>query len=324
MKSALITGITGFTGKHLVEYLLSLDEEIDLYGISRTEGLTLPNVKCIRANLVRANDVMQVFRRLEPNYIFHLAACNHGEPQEMYATNVLGTINLLEAVKDMGKKSPIILLVGSCAEYGIVDKTDLPIKESTPLKPVSFYGNSKVAQDFIGLQYFITHGLNVIRVRPTNIIGPGQSKKYVCSAFASQIVAIERGTLNNSMEVGNLTPQRDFLDVRDAIDAYWRLINIDSFGDVFNICSGTTVCPRDVLNNLLSLTAVKPTIISSSKPTRSGPIMLQSYNYDKVNKATGWVPNKTLRNSLEEILEYWRNIQITTRSKRKYLNLMNP
>jgi len=306
MKVILITGITGFTGSHLVSYLWGLDEDIAIIGTPRRGEAAINNVEVVRVDITKPDEVRKLINIVEPDYVFHLAACNRGNYKTIYTTNVLGTINLLEAIKDK-KKTTKILLVGSIAEYGMVSESELPIQETTSLRPINFYGNSKVSQELLGFQYYYTYGLSIVMVRPTNIIGPGQSEDYVCSNFAKQIVEIEKGKHPNVLKVGNLEAQRDFIDVRDTIDAYWRLLNSNSFGKVFNVCSGKYVCIKDVLDCLLTLTSIKPEIRISSERFRTSEIMFQSCSYSELNKATSWVPQKTLRHSLKDILEYWRS-----------------
>jgi len=306
MKHVLITGITGFTGRHLVNFLSRIDKDISIFGTSRNDDAYIKNVQLIRADFTKSDEVKSVIGRVDPDHVYHLASCNRGEAKELFTTNVLGTINLLEAIKHKGKKLPKVLLVGSVAEYGIVNEKDLPIKETTDLKPVNPYGHSKLVQELIGFQYYNTYGLNIVLVRPANIIGPGQSAEYVCSAIAKQIVEIEEGKHPNVLTVGNLKPQRNFIDVRDAIDAYWKLMNSNNFGRVFNICSQKCLSISEVIDNFLLLTDINPEILIDPIRIKGNDIMLQECSYTKLYKATGWYPKYTIKNSFEGILEYWR------------------
>jgi len=308
MKGILITGITGFTGMHLVEYLSNVDRGTPIIGTSRSMDFDIHNVAVMKVDFTKFDEVKKLLEKFTPEYIFHLAACNRGNYKEIYNTNVLGTINLFEALKDKGRQSAKVLVTGSVAEYGIVNEFNTCIDETAPLAPITLYGNSKVSQDLLSYQYYRNYGINIVRVRASNLMGPGQSSDYVCSAIAKQIVEIEKHRPANALKVGNLDPKRDFIDVRDAVSAYWRVINSNSFGQVFNVCSGNCISVRDVLNCFLELTEVRPKIVLETKRARKFDIMYQRYNYEKLNNLTGWTPKKELKGSLSDVLEYWRSV----------------
>jgi len=308
MKGVLITGITGFTGTHIIEYLSNHIENFHIVGTSRNQDSYINDTKIIRVDLTRPDEVKDLFNEVDPEYIIHLAACIHGNPEEIFNTNVLGTVNLFDAVKDRALKSVKILVIGSVAQYGVGNKSELCIDEKASLKPINIYGNSKVSQELLGYQYYCNYGLNISGVRTSNLVGPGQSSAFVCSAIARQIVEIEKNQNKNILKVGNLDPQRDFIDVRDAVDAYWKVINSNRFGEIFNVCSGKSVAVRDILNCFLDLTDVKPEILIDSRKNRKVDITRIRYSYDKLKNLTGWNPKKNLKSTLRDVLEYWRSI----------------
>src|SRR3990167_9872791 len=220
MKKALITGIAGFAGSHLAELLLS--QKISVCGFFLSSHPTgnlkqiKAQIKVVACDLQNTKAVEKEVRLINPDYVFHLAAFSSPadsfkNPKETLKNNIFGQINLLESLVKIRSKSRI-LVVGSADEYGQVDPKYLPINELTPLAPVSPYAVSKVAQDMLGLQFFLHHGLQIVRVRPFNHIGPRQSHDFVVPSVAAQIAACEKKG-GGTVKVGNLENRRDFTDI---------------------------------------------------------------------------------------------------------------
>lgn len=309
----LITGIAGFTGSHLADFILENGEQV--FGIERKDA-NLQNIeKIIKKIHVVACDILDesvlhsAITKIKPDKIFHLAARTtavSGKDRElMFATNVYGTANLLEAVR-AAKINPLIHIAGSSAQYGIVDNNDNPINEDCSFRPVNFYGVSKVAQEMISHQYWRNHRLRIVVTRAFNLIGPRGKDDFVCSAFAKQIVMIEKNKQEPIIYVGNLDSQRDFTDVRDVVKGYWLALEKGIPGEVYNICSGRTYSMKTVLNILLDMSKKSIEIKQDPKRMRPSDVPLQTGNYIKFRAQTGWEPQISFKTSLKDLLDYWR------------------
>ena len=309
-RRALITGIAGFTGYHLFKHLQEADPELAIVGINISAPAYTGNYEFIQTDLLDCARLLDLIRQVRPTHIFHLAGLNFSDdPKLFYDINVIGTVNLLEAVrKNRGQIDPKVLIVGSSAEYGIVNEDELPISEENPLRPISHYGVSKVAQDLLGFQYFKSYGLKVIRARPFNLIGPGQSADFVCGALAKQIIEVEKEAREPEILVGNLEPERDFVDVRDVVRAYWQLMSVESYGEVYNIGSGKCYSIREVLEILLREADVEIAVKQDKTRMRQSDIPRQVSNIDKIRNKTGWMPRIPLEESLQDMLDHFRAV----------------
>src|SRR3990167_6435755 len=225
---ALITGITGFVGSHLAEHLLARGDEV--YGTmrwrSRMDNINhIKNkIKFIETDIRDSYSIEKAIMSVEPDVIFHLAAqsfvhTSFHAPQETLSTNIIGTVNLLEAVRSSGT-NPVIQIAGSSEEYGLVYPHEIPIKETNPLRPLSPYGVSKVAQDLLGYQYYQSYGMKIVRTRGFNHTGGRRGDVFVTSNFAKQVAEIEAGLRKPVIFVGDLSSRRDFTDVRDMVKGY--------------------------------------------------------------------------------------------------------
>ena len=241
----LITGITGFVGSHLADYILAEHPDVEVSGIKRwrspRENIRhiQDRVKLYDADLRDAVSLMNVLRQNDPDIIFHLAAqsfvtTSYLAPADTLDTNALGTVNLLEAIRQCGI-DPVGHICSSSEVYGQVDKKDVPITEECPFRPVSPYAVSKVAADMAGHMYFTAYGLKTVRSRMFTHSGPRRGEVFVDSFFAQQVARIERGTQEPVIRVGNLDSVRTFCDVRDAVRAYWLLVRECPPGEVYNI-----------------------------------------------------------------------------------------
>ena len=311
----LITGITGFVGSHLAEHLLS-KKNIAVHGIERWRSKE-DNIQQIKEKIrlhycdIRdASSVHEVIRKVRPDRIFHLAAqsfvfSSWMAPAETLTTNIIGELNIFEAVRELGLH-PRIQIAGSSEEYGVVMKSELPVKETNPLRPLSPYGVSKVGQDLLGYQYHQSYGLHIIRTRAFNHTGPRRGEVFATSNFAKQIAMIEKGLQEPTLHVGNLTPRRDFTDVRDVVKAYWLALEKGKKGEVYNICSGKDYSILEVLTLLLKFSKVKPKIKQDPKRMRPSDVMRLLGSNAKFRRLTGWKPEIPFRKTLEDLLNYWR------------------
>lgn len=253
-----------------------------------------------------------VIEAARPDRIYHLAGQAHvgdswASPWETIETNLRAQINLLEAVVRVGLR-PRVLVIGSADEYGPVTPQELPLDENRPLRPDSPYGVSKVGQDMLGLQYFLSYQLPVVRVRPFNHIGPRQSRRFVAAGFASQIAAIEAGRQPPVLKVGNLSTRRDFTDVRDVVRAYALALELGEPGEVYNIGTGRSWAIADLLATLLRLSPAKVSI--EPDPARQRPSDLPDLICDaaKLRARTGWQPRLTLEQTLDDLMTYERQL----------------
>lgn len=254
--------------------------------------------------------VGEIVRRVQPDIIFHLAAVtsekvSRKNPQKTYTANVLGTLHLLESVRQ-AQIDPVVLIAGSSAEFGWVKPEENPVKETNPLRPVSFYGASKVAQGMLARQYHLAYALKIVQTIAFNYLGPRQSDQFVCSAFAKQIAQIEKGLIPPEIHVGNTETLRDFTDVRDVVKAYWLIGTQGTPGETYNICSGNPVSIRDILEQLLRLSPAKIKVTQDAFKRNPLDVPFQAGDYGKLHEAMGWRPIIPLENSLRDTLDYWR------------------
>lgn len=309
MKKVFITGASGFVGKHLIELLGSKDYEIvcGVFGSS----LDIDNVQSIPLDLGDASKVNQVIREVKPDWVFHLAAlsspaASFHDDNKTLVNNIVAQVNLLNALVTYAPQART-LVVGSAEEYGKVRNENLPIDELCPLNPLSPYAVSKVTQDFMGLQYFNSFGLPIIRVRPFNHIGEGQTAQFVLPAFAKQIAEIEAGLKAPVLHVGDLSATRDFTDVKDMVRAYELTLLHGIPGEVYNIGSGKEVKIQDLLDLLLSLSTVSVEVVVDQSKVKPADVPRMKADYSKFSNLTGWNPDISLRSTVERVLDYWRD-----------------
>jgi GDP-4-dehydro-6-deoxy-D-mannose reductase len=309
----LITGAGGFVGRHLCRYLLK-NTDWDLVGTvfdqsEETESRT-PRFRPYALDLRVRDDVHSLVEDTQPDYIFHLAAQSFvpaalEDPWDTLENNIQSELNLLEAVRGSGREVKF-LVVGSNEEYGAPGPEELPQTERSPLRPNNPYAVSKIAQDFLGLQYHLAFGIPTVRVRPFNHTGPGQSPRFVVPAFASQIARIEAGLQEPVMRVGNLSTSRDFTDVRDIVRAYHLAMTQGTPGDVYNLASGQARSIQDVLETLLSYSEIDIRIERDPEKYRPVDVPLVYGSAQKFEERTGWRPQIRFEKTLQDTLTYWR------------------
>lgn len=314
----LITGITGFAGSHLADYCLARGD-VDVHGIirwrSRTENIEhlRDQVTLHECDLRDATSTRDVVERVAPEYIFHLAAqsfvpTSWNAPSESLSTNVLGQVNIFEAVRRTEQKCRIQLACSS-EEYGMVYEDEVPITEDNPLRPLSPYGVSKVSQDLLGYQYYMSYGMEIVRTRGFNHTGPRRGPVFVCSDFAKQIVDIEKGKRQPVIRVGNLDAKRDFTDVRDTVRGYWLALEKGRSGEAYNICQEKCWSMREVLDMLLGMSNVKIEVEVDPARLRPSDVPILLGDGTRFRADTGWKPEIPFEQSLSDILDYWRTRQ---------------
>ncbi len=289
---ALITGASGFVGMHLVRHLQACGDEV--VQTDRTIGLDIENY----------DDLLDLFRRARPETVFHLAGDadvggSWGHPQQTFRVNAEGTMNVLLAAHHA--RVARVVSIGSADVYGKVAPDELPLTEESPLRPTTPYAASKVAADFLGLQATLGYGVDVVRVRPFNHIGPGQSERFVAAAIAMRIARNERDGLD-VIPTGNLTPKRDMTDVRDVVVAYRLLAEHGIAGEVYNVCSGTAIEIGEFANRMLSL-ARRPMHLEPD-PALMRPVEIPILLGDasKLRTDTGWQPQIEFTQTVHDLM----------------------
>jgi len=313
---ALITGITGFAGSHLAEFLLS--KKYKVYGVSRWRSSTehidaiKDKLTLIEADLNDSHSFDSAIKNIAPEQIYHLAAQSYVPaswvaPADTMKTNVVGTINLFEAVRKAGIE-PRIQVSCSSEEYGLVKPDEVPIKETNPLRPLSPYGVSKVAQDMLSFQYFHSYGMKIVVTRGFNHTGARRGEVFATSNFAKQIVEIEKGIKEPVIKVGNLEAVRDFTDVRDMVRGYNLALEKGIPGERYNLCSGKGYKIKDMLDILLKLKKTDKKIKIETDPERMRPSDVEVLIGDnsKFRKQTGWKPEIPFETTMKDLLDYWR------------------
>jgi GDP-4-dehydro-6-deoxy-D-mannose reductase len=306
---ALITGASGFAGRHLAGHLIA-STNWEITGLQTHAAAPLEGVRMLSCDLLDADLTQRVVAHHRPEIIFHLAAQAYvpkavANPAGTLNTNIIAQVNLLEACRAVGI-DPIIVVVSSADIYGDVPPEQSPIRETQSFRPRNPYAVSKATQDLLGLQYALSYGMRIVRVRPFNHIGPGQNERFVVSSLARQIAEIEARRSDPVLLVGNLEAQRDFLDVRDVVRAYALVARADFAGDVFNVASGVARPIQAVLDHLLCLTQVDVDVHEDPARLRPSDIPVLVGDATKLRQATGWQPEIAFERSLADTLDGWR------------------
>ncbi|MBM3206446.1 MAG: GDP-mannose 4,6-dehydratase [Candidatus Staskawiczbacteria bacterium] len=322
INKVLITGITGFVGSHLAEYVLKNHPEVKVLGLVRwrspkdnIKGI-LNNVTLCQGDLTDIPSLERILFQEKPDVIFHLAAQSYVDfsflaPIATLQANVIGTANLLEVVRKLKTETgydPVIHICSSSEVYGQVKENETPIKEDNLFRPASPYAVSKVAEDMLGLQYWLSWKIKTIRTRMFTHTGERRGEFFAESAFAKQIAEIEAGLKLPVVKVGNLNSIRTFLDVKDAVRAYWTLVQKCQPGEVYNIGGKETMTVEEMLNKLIALSTIKGIKVEvDSNRLRPSDVTLQIPSIDKFKKETLWEPEIAFDKTLQDLLNYWRN-----------------
>jgi len=310
---ALITGIAGFAGYTLAQYLLD-KPDVEIHGVIHRHDwrirALLGRLHLHKGDLRNPSWIDEVIQQVQPDVLLHLAAWSDvggswSQPWVAYELNIHCQLNLLEAVRRFAPACRV-LVVGSNEVYGRVRPADLPVDEETPFRPNSPYGVSKIAQDMMGYQYWGNYGLSIVRVRSFNNIGPGQADDFVASAFARQIAEIEAGLQEPVLRVGNLEAVRDFTDVRDVVAAYWLAAQRGQTGAVYNVGTGQGHTIQSILDKLLEMSDVSIRVEQDPARLRPSDVPVMVCDNRRLVDATGWQPRIELRRTLQDVLDAWR------------------
>jgi GDP-4-dehydro-6-deoxy-D-mannose reductase len=291
---ALVTGGRGFVGTHLVEHLVSCGDDVVV--VDHIDG---------GVDITLAGPTRDVLVDTAPDVVYHLAGWadvgrSWQDPAGALRLNAVGTLNVLEGCRAAGVQR--VVCVASADVYGVVTQAELPLDEDAPVRPTSPYAASKVAADALAQQAFLGYGLGVLRVRPFNHVGPGQTEQFVAPALAGRIARAERDG-DEVVAVGNLTPRRDLTDVRDVVRAYRLLAEQGEPGGVYNVCSGHDVAIQELADRLLAM-ADTPLRLEPD-PELFRPIDLPVLRGDpgRLRAATGWAPEIPLEQTLRDLLD---------------------
>jgi GDP-4-dehydro-6-deoxy-D-mannose reductase len=309
MTTALITGVAGFTGRHLAALLVS--HGVRVFGVTRSappDHPALKDVDVVRADLLDRVRVCSIVDEIRPNYVFHLASDRAStDVIELMRRNLAATHHVLEAARRLPADLKVkVLVVGSAAEYGAAPAPFAPFSERDVARPISPYGVLKAAEVDLARMYAANHKLATFIARPFNLTGPGEPTSLVCSSMASQVAASERGRRAPVIDVGSLDAERDFVDVRDAVRAYWTIAIQGQPGEIYNVCSGRGTTIETVLRILTRLARVP--LAHRVDPARVAPRAAMRCIGDptRLNWETGWAPQIPLERSLADLLEQWR------------------
>ena len=307
----LVTGIAGFLGKHLVEAWRKQLPDLEIWGVVREQqGNDLSSVRLVRGDLRDAEVVRRLCRQHTFDWVIHLAAQSFvpeafANPRATWETNLGGTFHVLEALRE-NNFAGRFLFSGSVVQYGKVNETSLPIKESQPFHPRDPYGASKAAAELLCYQYSQSYGFDVVLARAFNHIGPRQSPRFAVSDFARQIARIELGLQDPVLMVGNLDVTRDFLDVHEVVGAYRCLLERGRTGEAYNVCSGQEVRLIDLVETLVEFSSKRIEITVDPARIRQVDILRMQGNHEKLTRDTSWRPKKDLRDTLKEVFLYWK------------------
>lgn len=320
IKKALITGITGFVGSHLADLLLQ--KNVEVYGLTRWRSPKENIAHCVDkvhlmvGDLLDFSSLLHIIQETKPDVIFHLAAQSYvpysfQAPASTLDTNCIGTCNLLESIRIIINNNPgynpIIHVCSSSECYGQVKEDEVPITENNPFRPASPYAVSKVCEDMLAFQYFTSWDMNIIRTRLFTHSGPRRGDVFVVSNFAKQIAKIESKLQEPVIQVGNLDSIRTFMDVRDAVKAYWLLVHKCSAGAVYNIGGDVTMTVREMLDILISLSTRSDISIKvNQNRLRPSDVTRQIPDSNKFRGETGWFPEMLFTQTLEDTLNFWR------------------
>jgi len=312
-KIALVTGAEGFIGSHMVKFLHArgwnvIGSYLQYCSASFTR---LPNLRFTQCDLRNGRRVTQVLVQCKPTYIFHFGAqslptVSWADPVGTFESNIMGSLHLFEAVRQL-KRPPVVVSACSSAEYGSVPASAIPVTEVQPLRPLHPYGISKVCLDLLAREYFLDYKIPAVNVRLFNTTGPGKTNDAP-SDFVRQLVGIKKGLQPPVVEVGNLKPRRAFLDVQDAVRAFYLVAMKGKRGEAYNMCAARTYHIHEVLRTAIRLSGVKAEIRPVPRLMRPSDERIIFGSTHKIRKDTGWRPLNSLEQTLSSMLEYWNGV----------------
>lgn len=303
-KKIIITGINGFVGKNFLQVLLEKSPNAEVYGIDRSFN-TAQHFTHVKCDLDQKEKLKNILFEISPDYIFHFAGTAYANDWDtLFSANVKSTLNLLESAKEL-TSNPRIIIIGSAAEYGIVEK--IPVAETAPPNPASLYGASMSCRTNIAMAYK-NIGCNIVVGRVFNTTGAGVTSLTPVGSFAKQVAEIEKGLKKAEVCAGNLIPERDFIDIEDVSRAFYFLALKGNKSGIYNICSGKPHSIATILNKYMGLSHRKFQIICDPALLRENDISVIYGDNRKIRDETGWKPEIGLHESLRRTLDYYRKV----------------
>ena len=308
-----ITGIGGFIGCHLSEFLAKKGCEVWGSYFRPTNDMSVPASYAkglFNIDVRQRSHLEDALQKVRPHVVYHLAAqsypmVSYKEPEYTVESNVMGTLNLFEAMLHLDLRGTRVLLASSTAAHGFIDPSEAPVTESQPFRPAHVYGMSKAAQDLLGSTYFNAHGLDIIRLRIGNCVGLRRTGEVV-SDFTRRRAQIDLGIIGPEFHVGNLHTKRAFLDVRDAVEGFWALQEKGKGGEAYNISGADAVSMQQLLDVVLSGCSKSVQVVRDLSLVRSVDELIYWNDLSKIERHTGWKPHRALRETVEDMIEWWK------------------
>lgn len=320
MQRCIVTGVSGFVGKNYLGYLNDNAFKSEILGIDvktpeiKNEDYEHLKINFEKADLKDKDRLCKLIYNFRPDFIIHLASYSSvsgswKNPNTSFLNNVNIFLNLIESVRMIGNKCRI-LSVGSSEEYGFVKIEDLPLKESNQLNPSSPFGVARVTQELLSRIYADVYGLDIVITRSFNHIGPGQNENFAVASFAKQLVDARKNQLNEFVSAGDVTIVRDFIDVRDVVRAYHKLLLNGKKGEVYNVCSGYGVSLKNIIQMICEILEISIPIRNDLKLKRpkDNPVIIGSN--EKIKKETDWTTEFSLERSLQDVVKYYMHQRI--------------
>ncbi len=313
MKKLLITGAAGFVAGYFTEFLKENKIEYDILGLDIINNFTCdyPTYKYKKINLCDRQLIKEVIENFKPDYLLHLASISSvshswNYPVESFVNNTNIFLNIIESVREL-KLPTRILSIGSSEEYGNYPLDKMPLKEEYELKPCNPYSVARVSQEMLSKLYADNYGLNIIMTRSFNHIGPRQNDKFVIPSFVKQLLnAKNTGTLR--IDVGNIEIVRDFLDVRDVVEAYHKILTEGKIREIYNVCSGNGIKLKEIINIVAEQLNITPEIYIDKTRIRPTDNLIIIGNNTKLKSELNWQPKHSLAQTLKDMISYQENI----------------
>jgi GDP-4-dehydro-6-deoxy-D-mannose reductase len=312
-KTALVTGAEGFIGSHMVRFLA--DEGWNVVGGCRLSNVSslpkLKNIKFVQCDLTNGQQVENIFNDYQPTHVFHLGAqsfptVSWADPVGTFQSNIMGSLHVFEAIRHQ-KRRPVIVSACSSAEYGNVPASAIPVTEDQPLHPLHPYGISKVCLDLLAREYFLDYQIPAVNIRLFNTTGPGKTGDAP-SDFVRQLIRIKKGQQKPVIEVGNLTPHRAFLDVKDTMRGFYLAALKGQRGEAYNLCAARTYEMNEVLRFAIEISGLKVEVRPAASLMRPSDEKIIFGSTKRIRKHTGWKPMLSLKQTLTSMLEYWDRV----------------
>jgi GDP-4-dehydro-6-deoxy-D-mannose reductase len=315
MKKILITGFSGFVSKFFINYLENNHIHTEILGIDVSDNeiynkdYKFIKISFVKVNLFEADGIEKLIFEFQPDYLLHLASYSSvsfswQNPVLSFQNNTNIFLNIIEAIRHQNLKTRI-LSIGSSEEYGNVSLEQIPLKEEYPVNPVNPYAVARVSQELISKVYASGYNMNIIMTRSFNHIGPEQSQIFVVSSFAKQLCQIKLNGGKGTIDTGDVTIIRDFLDVRDVVDAYYKLLIKGKVGEIYNVCGGKGISLKEIIDMMTDILQIDVKININKNLIRPVDNRIIIGSNAKINSVIDWNQNHSIYSSLKDMIDYW-------------------